>query len=81
VLVTKGTGRGILTAMRKVLAAVFFIVTGACLLLAAVTFSQVFDDYKDSEDAFYLEMAAYPFVIGLLCLVAGVWAIRGSLRR
>jgi len=50
-------------------------------LLAATTASQVFDSYKDSEDSFYLTMAAYPLVIGLLCLAGGVWALRGPLQR
>jgi hypothetical protein len=70
-----------LTAMRKVVAAVLFMVTGACLFLAGLTFSQQFGSYQDSPDSFYVRMAAYPLVIGLLCLAAGVWALRGPLQR
>ena len=55
--------------MRKLLAGLLFVVTGACFLLAAITASQVFASYKDSEDSFYMEMAAYPLVFGLLFLV------------
>ena len=67
--------------MRKALAAVLFMVAGNCLFLAAVTFSQQFGDYQDSPDSFYVRMAAYPLVVGLLCLGAGAWALRGPLRR
>ena len=66
--------------MRKLLAAVLFACTGACLLLAAIVASTVFDDYKDSEDSYYLGVAVVPFVIGLACLAAGIWAIRGPAR-
>jgi hypothetical protein len=66
--------------MRKLLAAVLFVITGACLLLAGTVASTVFDDYKDSEDSYYLGMAAVPLLIGLICLAGGVWALRGPAR-
>jgi hypothetical protein len=63
--------------MRTKLAAVLFVLTGAFLLLAGVIAANVFGEYKDSEDSFYLAMASMPFVLGLVCLAAGVWALRG----
>jgi heme/copper-type cytochrome/quinol oxidase subunit 3 len=60
--------------MRKVVAAVLFALTGACLLLAGMVVSNVFADYKDSSDSTYIETAAVPFALGLLFLAGGVMA-------
>ncbi len=67
---------GYLANMRNVLAAVLFVFTGACFLVAGIIASTVFDSYKDSEDSYYLSAAALPLGIGLACLAGGVWAIR-----
>jgi hypothetical protein len=66
--------------MRKALAALLFTLTGACLLLAGSVASTVFDDYEDSEDSYYLGMAAVPFIVALVCLAGGIWALRGPTR-
>ena len=74
------TGTGTLTTVGKVLAAVLFTLTGACLLLAASVASTVFDNYKDSEDSYYLGVATVPFIVALVCLAGGIWALRGPTR-
>ena len=66
--------------MRKVVAAALFALTGACLSLSGIVLSHLFDDYKDSPDSMFIEMAAIPFAIGVVCLGAGVLAIRSSAR-
>jgi hypothetical protein len=62
--------------MRKALAALLFVLTGACLTIGGIVLSNLFDDYKDSTDSTYIETAAYPLVLGALFLVAGVLALR-----
>jgi hypothetical protein len=64
------------SGMRKVLAAVLFALTGAGLMLAAIVLSHLFDDYKDSPDSMFIETAAVPLALGLMCLAGGVSALR-----
>jgi hypothetical protein len=64
--------------MRKVVAAVLFTLTGACLLLAGVALSHLFDDYKDSPDSMFIEAAALPFAVAVVCLAFGVLALRNG---
>jgi ABC-type cobalamin transport system permease subunit len=66
--------------MRKVVAAVLFAVMGACLLLAGVALSHLFDDYKDSPDSMFIKAAAQVSVIALVCLIGGVVALRNGSR-
>ncbi|MBA3263054.1 MAG: hypothetical protein H0T69_11435 [Thermoleophilaceae bacterium] len=62
--------------MRKVIGAVLFALTGACLLLSGMILSNLFDDYKDSTDAAYIETAAIWAVLGILFLAGGIAALR-----
>ena len=55
--------------MRKVIAAFLFAVTGACLLLAGLALSNLFDDYKDSPDSMFIETAATVFAVAVVCLI------------
>ena len=66
--------------MRKALAPLLFTLTGACVLLAGIVVSTMFDDRKDSEDSYYLGVAAIPFIVGLVLLAGGIWALRGPTR-
>jgi hypothetical protein len=66
--------------MRKVVAAVLFALTGAGLLLTALALSNLFDDYKDSPDSMFIEAAAIPLALALLCLAGGVIALRNNPR-
>jgi hypothetical protein len=67
--------------MRKVVAAVLFALTGACLLLTGLVLSNLFDDYKDSPDSMFIQAAAIPFTIAVLCLAGGVFALRNGAGR
>ena len=67
--------------MRKLLAAVLFAVTGACLMLTGLVLSNLFDAYKDSPDSMFIETAATVFAVGVVCLVGGVIALRYKPRR
>ena len=64
--------------MRKAIAAVLFALTGACLLLAGLALSNLFDDYKDSPDSMFIEAAAKVAAVGLVCLVGGAVALRDN---
>jgi hypothetical protein len=66
--------------MRKVLAAVLFVLAGAGLTLGATALSHLFDDYKDSPDSMFIETAAVPLAFALLCMAAGVHSLRGRPR-
>jgi hypothetical protein len=71
---------GTLASMRKVVAAVLFALAGACLLLFGLALSNLFDDHKDSRDSMFIEAAAIPFAIAVVCLAAGVLALRNGTR-
>ena len=64
--------------MRKVVAAVLFALAGACLLVTGIVLSNLFDDYKDSPDSTFIETAAIPFSVAVLCLAGGAWALRNG---
>jgi hypothetical protein len=70
--------RSTLASMRKVVAAVLFALTGACLLLSGIVLSNLFDDYKDSPDTLFIGAAAIPLTIAVLCLASGVLALRNG---
>lgn len=62
--------------MQKVIAALLFILTGACLALGAIVLSNLFADYKDSPDSTYIGAAAIPLALAGLFLIAGVLTLR-----
>ena len=62
--------------MRTVLGAVLFAVAGAAILVGASVISNVWDDYADSPDSTYIEVAAIYFGIALAAGVGGVLALR-----
>jgi hypothetical protein len=59
--------------MRKVVAALMFMIAGAFILLTAMTLSNLWDTYQDSPDWLYISAAAIEGV-GVLaaCLVGGL---------
>ena len=57
--------------MQKAFSALLFVLAGACITLAVLALSNLFDDYKDSPDSTYIETAALPLVLAALFLVAG----------
>jgi multisubunit Na+/H+ antiporter MnhG subunit len=62
--------------MRNAFSALLFVLAGACIALALLALSNLFDDYKDSPDSTYIETAAVPLVLAALFLVAGVLTLR-----
>ena len=62
--------------MRKAVAAVLFMLSGAFLLLAVSALSQLLDDYKDSPDSMFINAAAKVAAIGVVFLIAGAFALR-----
>ena len=62
--------------MQKALSALLFVLAGACIALAVLALSNLFDDYKDSPDSTYIETAAVPLVLAALLLVAGILTLR-----
>ena len=62
--------------MRKVIAAVLFGIAGACSLLAVFPVTALFDDYKDSPDAFYIGWAAIALAAAVVAAGAGAFLLR-----
>jgi multisubunit Na+/H+ antiporter MnhG subunit len=62
--------------MQKAFSALLFVLAGACIALAVLALSNLFDDYKDSPDSTYIETAAFPLVLAALLLVAGILMLR-----
>ena len=52
------------------------MLTGACVTLAVLALSNLFDDYKDSTDSQYVEAALIPLGLALFFLTGGVLALR-----
>jgi len=63
--------------MRKVGAALLFMVAGAFLLLAWGALDNLWADYKDSPDSTYIEVAAILAVTGLGIAGLGAFVLRG----
>jgi hypothetical protein len=63
--------------MRKVGAALLFMVAGALLVLAWTSLDNLWADYQDSPDSLYLESAALWAVAALVFALLGVWVLRG----
>jgi hypothetical protein len=62
--------------LRKLIAALLFVLAGGLLVVSAFALSNLFDEYKDSPDSTYLEAGLIPLAFALLCLVAGVLSLR-----
>ena len=54
-----------------------FALTGACLTLGGLALANLFDDYKDSPDSYYVESAAIPLALALVFPAGAVLALRG----
>ncbi len=63
--------------MRKVAAAVLFMMAGALLVLARLSLSEVWQPGpKDSPDSMFIEVAAWFAGLALIPLAGGIWALR-----
>ena len=62
--------------MRKVTAAVLFILAGALLVVAGQAVVQVWDPQAESADSVYIEVAAAFGLPALVFLAGGIWALR-----
>ncbi len=63
--------------MRKVVAALLFIVAGALVLLAAITLSNLWGSYQDSPDSLYIGAAAIEGAGVVAACLAGGLLLRG----
>ncbi len=63
--------------MRKVGAALLFMVAGALLLIASSSLSELWAEYKDGPDSTYIEAFAITAGIALGCVGLGGWLLRG----
>jgi hypothetical protein len=62
--------------LRRLIAALLFVLAGGLLVVAAFALSNLFDEYKDSPNSTYLEAGLIPLAFALLCLGAGVLSLR-----
>jgi hypothetical protein len=63
--------------MRKIGAALLFMMAGAFLLLAWFALENLWAEYQDSPDALYLSVAAIEIVGALGFAGLGGWMLRG----
>jgi hypothetical protein len=63
--------------MRKVGAALLFMLAGAFLLLAFAALEGLWAEYQDSPDSTYIELATIWAVIALGFAGLGGWLLRG----
>ena len=63
--------------MRKVGAALLFMVAGAFVVFAWLALDNLWADYKDSPDSLYIELAAIWAAIALAFAGLGTWVLRG----
>jgi hypothetical protein len=64
--------------MRKLVAAVLFMVAGALLLLAGLALSNVWEPLADSSDSAYVETAAIWAALAVPALAGGIWTLRSG---
>jgi hypothetical protein len=63
--------------MRKVGAALLFMVAGALLMLAWFALENLWSEYADSPDSLYLSVAAIEVAIAVGFAGLGGWILRG----
>ena len=63
--------------MRKIGAALLFMVAGAFLLLAGFALENLWEKYQDSPDSTYIEVAAIEAAFALGFAGVGAWMLRG----
>lgn len=63
--------------MRKVVAALLFMVAGALVLLAWMALDNLWAAYQDSPDAMYISVAAIEAGFAACCAGLGAWILRG----
>jgi hypothetical protein len=63
--------------MRKVGAALLFMLAGAFVLLAWVALDNLWADYQDSPDSTYITVAAIELAIASGFAGLGAWILRG----
>ena len=63
--------------MRKVIAAFLFMVAGALLLLVWYALDNLWADYQDSPDSFYISAAAIEAATAVAFAALGAWMLRG----
>lgn len=61
--------------MRKVVAAVLFMVAGALVLLTVITLSNLWESYRDSPDWLYIGAAAIEFAVAACLAGLGAWTL------
>lgn len=66
--------------MRKLAAAVLFAIAGALMLLAVMSLTNVWQQYQDSPDSTYIEVAALWLLLGLASMGAGFCALHDRSR-
>lgn len=62
--------------MRKLLAAILFVVAGALLLSSWFALDNLWADYQDSPDSTYIEVAAIEIGLALAAALGGALALR-----
>ena len=62
--------------MRKALAALLFGIAGALVLLSYFALENLWADYQDSPDSFYITVAGIEIAIAAAAAAGGFWTLR-----